>query len=329
VAIRSTAGGVLLAVKIQRSQVAQPDIPRLSHAIEAYSTAIRLDPSELAASTPEPAASTPEYSFSTVKQSSEGNQSPAIIERGKFGTLYGAPGPNTLPAIIGGAVPKPAPTEAPPVPKVGILDDTGREILRDPFADVQKAAEALVQGHVAFNTPEKMRMAKTQQIQVVLGVSPTVSDLMSKITSPGKKEISSLKVGPNMTATLIGGGAFDISPSGPQSEFVTEESIASWTFAVTPKLTGPQELTLTIDATINVNGKDGPIRVNTLTRRIMVEVGWPETPAEWFEAGKTWFENLSWLWISILLPIGGIVVARWRKKSPDTSESQALEATLD
>ena len=126
-----------------------------------------------------------------------------------------------------------------------------------------------------------------------------------------------------MTATLTGGGAFDISPSGPQTQFVTISGVTPWAFEVTPKQTGAQVLTLAFDAIITVDNKEGPKRVNTLTRKILVEVGWPETPTEWLEAGRKWFENANWLWLTILVPIGGFVMARWRRKPSNASDHVA------
>jgi hypothetical protein len=53
--------------------------------------------------------------------------------------------------------------------------------------------------------------------------------------------------------------------------------------------------------------------VNTLKHQIEVEVGWPDSASEWFELTKKWFENLSWLWASLLIPMGVYFVAWWRR----------------
>jgi hypothetical protein len=181
--------------------------------------------------------------------------------------------------------------------------------------------EKLHKGHVAFNTPEKMQIGKTKTVQVALGVDESLPDLKSQITAEGKIEAAELGVAAKMTAMLTGGGAFDISPSGPQAQFVTEKGVTPWAFDITPKQTGSQELTLTMDAIFIVNGNEGVRRVNTLTRKILVEVGWPETPAEWFEASKKWFENVSWLWLSVLVPICGFLYSRWRGAPPASPPS--------
>jgi hypothetical protein len=97
-------------------------------------------------------------------------------------------------------------------------------------------------------------------------------------------------------------------------QFVTPNGVTPWAFEVTPKQSGVHELTLALDAIITVDEKEGPKRVNTFTRKIVVEVGWPQTAGEWFEAGKKWVENVSYLWLTILVPVGGFIMARWRRK---------------
>jgi hypothetical protein len=72
-------------------------------------------------------------------------------------------------------------------------------------------------------------------------------------------------------------------------------------------------LILTFDAILTLNGKDSTRNVKTLTQPIEVEVGWPETGGEWFEFFKKWFENVSWLWATILVPVGIVLIALWRR----------------
>jgi hypothetical protein len=69
--------------------------------------------------------------------------------------------------------------------------------------------------------------------------------------------------------------------------------VTTWTWNVTPKTAGTQYLILLFDAVITLNGKDANRNVRTLTHPIEVDVGWPETPSEWFDLSKTWFDNVN------------------------------------
>jgi hypothetical protein len=76
---------------------------------------------------------------------------------------------------------------------------------------------------------------------------------------------------------------------------------------------GTQYLILSFDAVLTVDGKDGTRNINTFRRSIQVEVAWPETPSEWLEWFKKLFENVSWLWATILVPAGLWIWSRLRK----------------
>ena len=130
-----------------------------------------------------------------------------------------------------------------------------------------------------------------------------------------------------MAATLTGGAAFDISPSGPQIQWISQKEVTTWTWDVTPKTSGTQYLILSFDALITVNGKDGTRNVNTLKRKIEVEVGWPQTAGEWFELAKKWLANLTWVWASILVPAAVFAVGWWRKRSRPRKLRHHLDET--
>jgi hypothetical protein len=171
----------------------------------------------------------------------------------------------------------------------------------------------LIKAHVAFNVPEYMRVTKTQIIQAKLAIHMTPDELIATLTEPGKKESQPLLVSNQMSATLSGGGAFEVSPSGPQTQWIGKMQETSWAWEVTPKQSGTQELTLAFDAHITVGGKEGTRTVNTLTRKIEVEVAWPESLSEWLKFVKETGENLGWLWATILVPVGLFVANKVRK----------------
>lgn len=80
-----------------------------------------------------------------------------------------------------------------------------------------------------------------------------------------------------------------------------------------------------------VDGKEGTRTINTLTRKIDVKIGWPETADEWFDYMKKMIESASWLWATILLPIGAYAVHRWkifrngRTPATETEVDSAIE----
>jgi len=93
---------------------------------------------------------------------------------------------------------------------------------------------------------------------------------------------------------------------------VSKDEPNTWEWQITPKIQGQQTLLLTFDAFIEVNRKESTHNVNTLHKQIDVYVGWPETPQEWAEWFKKWFEYVGWLWTPLLVPIGIFILREWR-----------------
>ncbi len=183
--------------------------------------------------------------------------------------------------------------------------------------------DKLVAGNIAFNTPEHVRLGKPQIVEAKLAVNFSGDELIAQLNEAGKKEKSPIQVADRMTATLSGGAAFDVSPSGTQQQFISHAQVTTWTWEVTAKQPGTQYLLLSVDAVLTIDGKEGTRNINTFKRTIEVEVAWPETTSEWFQWVKEWFENIAWLWATVLVPIGLWVWSRFRKKPHEPGRTNA------
>jgi len=191
-----------------------------------------------------------------------------------------------------------------------------------PFAALDQALARLVSGNVAFNNLQQMIVDRPHVVEVKLSTTLSPSELKAQLTEEGRKETSELSVGDRMAATLNGSAAFTVAPSGPQIQWISGSKETTWKWTVTPKLKGAHYLVLSFDAIITIGGKDGTRNVRTLTQRIDVDVGWPTTVDEWFAFIRKWFENFSWLWASILVPVGVFIVAKWRRRAARQETAQ-------
>lgn len=215
----------------------------------------------------------------------------------------------------------PSPATAPPPSANDLIaqlrPDAGtRGIRASPDAvpeTVDSVLKSLLAGNVAFNVPSNMRLARTQTLEARLGVDVPLAQLTQEVAAEGEVRSAQLRVSPRMQATLSGGAAFDVSPSGPQVQFVSNEESNIWQWEVTPKLEGQQVLVLTFGVFIEVGGKEGVRTVNTLRQLVTVEVGWPQTARGWAEWLKRWVEYGGWLWTAVLLPVGVLILREWRK----------------
>jgi hypothetical protein len=171
----------------------------------------------------------------------------------------------------------------------------------------------LMAGNVAFNTPERTKVGRQLAIQATLSTKLEKEELVLLVEEAGKVAVASLKVSDRMSATLFGGTAFEVSPSGPVEQWVSREEQTTWTWMVTPKTVGEHFLILTFDALITVNGKEGTRSIRTFKQRIEVDVRWPVTVGEWLDLIRRSFQDVSYLWTALLLPIGAAAWA-WVKK---------------
>lgn len=202
---------------------------------------------------------------------------------------------------VGPPVATAPPSPVPPAPPV--------------YDAIDQVLGALRDGAVAIAAPEKAKLGKAEAVEAKLSIARSPSELLAELKVSGRQASSDLKVSDRMSATLHGGSAFDVAPSGAQTQWISAKETTTWTWMVTPKQAGDQTLILSFDALISVNGKDGVRNVNTLHWPISVEVGWPTSVTEWLDYIKKLFEGASWLWATIILPVGLFIYTRFWKTS--------------
>jgi hypothetical protein len=174
------------------------------------------------------------------------------------------------------------------------------------------ALRRLVKGNIAFTNPRQMRVGETGEVEALIAATIPADELMNQLTVEGRRENASLLISDRMEATLTGGGAFDVAPAGPQTQWISKDSPTRWHWLVTPKLTGPQYLTLSVDAIITINGEKDVRNITALTRQIEVDVARPHNEEEWFDWIKARVEALGWGWAVVAAAIGG-TIGFWQK----------------
>lgn len=182
----------------------------------------------------------------------------------------------------------------------------------DELVAVDEALARLRAANVAFNVPEHARVSTPLTIEAKLSTHLNQEELKKLVSEAGKLEASSLKASGRMIATLSG-AAFKIAPSGPQEQLVSDKEVTSWTWQATPDQPGIQTLILNFDAIITINEKDSKRTISTLKKTISVDVGPPNSILAWLELINKYGESISWLWATLLIPIGGAIWA-WVKR---------------
>lgn len=166
--------------------------------------------------------------------------------------------------------------------------------------------DSLPRGEVAFNTPEKMLLEQSVNVEVKLGREHLAGKLEELIREDGKTESHPLKVAKVMEAQLAGAG-FEIIPVTPAEQPVSDSAPTEWEWQMKAKREGKQRLHLTLAAVVTVNGKERRRKLDTFKKDILVEVTSGSRIAAFF------YDNMSWLVPVLVLPVlGGLSPRLWR-----------------
>lgn len=207
----------------------------------------------------------------------------------------------------------------------------GEEAAIDPLPSAPRTIDDVLKvlktAKVGFNPPKKTIVKHQLILEAKLSAHLTAEDLKLLFQEPGTVEVAPLKVSDRIAATLSGGSAFEISPSGPQEQWISESETTNWTWHVTPLSSGHQTLILSFDAIVSFDGKDDKRNVNTLKREIDVEVeptSLPQSFADGLQFVKENGENLHWVWGTLLVPLVGGIWTWFRRRSRSVPADQNL-----
>jgi len=194
-------------------------------------------------------------------------------------------------------------------------------------APLDTALKELIGDNIVFDSPPtSMSVGKSTKIIARLSASLPRDDLVAQLTeaaqTEGQLSEGSIKNGlmsvRRLLATLSIGG-FVVTPPEPEPALLSNPTW-SWDIVADRAVSGSPNQSL--KAVLVINGKDTTFDIvyqphpSARPPMIKVEEGWPQTPTEWFEWFKNLFEKFSWLWGTILVPVGVWIWARLRKKPP-------------
>jgi hypothetical protein len=212
------------------------------------------------------------------------------------------------------------------------IDQMTAELKKTTAREAQTIDEALARditpANLAFNAPERARVGKQFRVEAKVSKRLSPEEMKVLIDADGKIEVVPLKVSKKMFASLLGGSAFDVTPSTPVDQGISDTETTDWYWQVTPKSVGKQTLTLSFEAVYSVRDKEQKRTLPPFSKTIEVDVAWPETIGEWLELIKKTGENVSYIWLMLLVPAGGIIWAAIKRfrRSP-TSDEEELFST--
>lgn len=172
------------------------------------------------------------------------------------------------------------------------------------FTEIDEALRQGLEGSLAYNAPESMRLDETVTVELLLNPSLSPEQLGEQITEGGEVVTATVEVTPRMKAELKAQDqqAFDIQPLHDTPEqLVSGTQTTEWRWWVTAKKGGLQQLTLVVYRLVRFEGQDYWREVETYRSDIEVKV-------TMLGRLKAW----DWKWLLGILLTAILIPAFWR-----------------
>ena len=180
---------------------------------------------------------------------------------------------------------------------------------RLPTNEVDEIIEKMWDANISFNVPTNANINDTLYIQMLLSSNHTIDELKQAIEKQGDKSGQAIKVKDRMNAILEGGKMFVITAITPEEQAISKTKITEWKWIVSPQKEGQHILYLTLNALLEIGGKDTQRNMKTFERSIVVNVTTTQ------KIMKFTTDNWKWLWAVIVFPVIG-----WLWKSDNKSK---------
>lgn len=184
-----------------------------------------------------------------------------------------------------------------------------------PLGSVDQILASMEWANIAFNSPQKLNLKETAEVQLLLSLRKTMDELRTEITAAGEREGAKVKVSNRMQARLSGVD-FQIVAITDEEQAVGATDTVEWKWEIKPLAAGRHSLHLTLTALFSVDGATTRRAVRTFDKTIEVKVSAGQLASDFF--GKNW----QWLWAAILLPIAGWLWKRWKGRRGDAEKSE-------
>ncbi len=174
---------------------------------------------------------------------------------------------------------------------------------------------------MAFNVPPKMKLDEIAEVELVVGPSQNIHDLiasLNKSTAQG----AIVRITDRMEAKLSGDG-FAVTPETPELRAVSLKELTRWNWEVKALKPGRHWLHLSLSAIIALEGQPIPGSVKTFDKGVEVEV----TVPQWILAFAR--SNWQWLWTVAVVPFGGWLLRKRALRSTPPHQQRRRARTLD
>ena len=172
--------------------------------------------------------------------------------------------------------------------------------------------QAMPLGNIAFNAPTSLNIERVAQIQLLLDLTQSITELQEEIAEDGEKHGATIRISHRMEAKLEG-PMFTIAPITKEIQAVSQLEPTEWKWEVHPTKSGNHNLHLTLSALLQIEGQETFRMLKTFDKTIQVRV----TTIQKVESFI--MEHWKWLWAAVLMPVAGWI---WRRISKTTKQAE-------
>jgi hypothetical protein len=156
---------------------------------------------------------------------------------------------------------------------------------------------------VAYTAPGTMQLGSTARVEAAVSLDTTQTVLLGQLTAPGVRGSDTLRVSPELEATLVG-MEFQVTPITPARQPLVPGRTTHWTWDIKATVGGPLPHPLHLVLSAKLPGRDAPW-VKTYDREIRVEVSFLQQAAAFVE------DNWKYVMGTLILPLLGWL---WKKR---------------
>lgn len=156
--------------------------------------------------------------------------------------------------------------------------------------------QLMSEANLVFKIPDNVELNNRIRAQLLVDLEKSIDDLEQANTAKGTAITGSVKLSRVITARLIAPD-FEVTAIESEEQALIAGQTATWNWYLLPKASGTYDVTLTIDAKVEVNNREKTAHIRTFERTIKVTV----TPTQVVFSFIT--ENWQWLWSALLVPM--------------------------
>lgn len=165
----------------------------------------------------------------------------------------------------------------------------------------------LYDASMAFVVPNSANINDTVKIQLLIDPSKNISDLESELSIDGVVTSKKIKISKIVTANLTAPN-FKVETLTPIEQAIADTQPTEYRWNLTPLSQGKQEITLSINAEVQVGDKSKVHHIKTFEKTVDIEIRPEQLLLSWLS--QYW----QWLLSTLLLPFGIWLYSNFIKK---------------